>query len=140
MLSGAPDDVVELLTRWGERIGVAFQLADDLLDVAAETVESGKVPGTDLREHVPTLPVLLLRRGDTGPDTDLVAALEGDLTEDAVLSDVLARLRAHPVMAQAADVAAAWAGDAKSTLTSLPDGPARHALESLSDYVVTRPG
>ncbi len=52
----------ELLTQWGERIGVAFQLSDDMLDIASESAESGKTPGTDLREGVPTLPVLLLRR------------------------------------------------------------------------------
>ena len=58
LLSGADEQVVDVLARFGERIGVAFQLADDVLDVASDSVESGKMPGTDLREGVRTLPVL----------------------------------------------------------------------------------
>ena len=58
-----------MLTDFGERIGVAFQLSDDLLDVASTTAESGKTPGTDLREGIPTLPVLLARRAATAGRT-----------------------------------------------------------------------
>jgi heptaprenyl diphosphate synthase len=138
LLSGASGAETELLTQWGERIGVAFQLSDDLLDVASESAESGKVPGTDLREGVPTLPVLLLRREARAADADLIAALDGDLSSDAALTDVLMALRAHPVMTQAREVTAGWAEEARSTLTSLPDTAARSALESLCDFVVTR--
>ena len=77
MLAGA-DERVEMLTRYGERIGVAFQLSDDLLDVVSETTESGKTPGTDLREGVPTLPVLL-RRADDPADQRLRQLLGGRL-------------------------------------------------------------
>ncbi len=49
---------------YGERLGVAFQLADDLIDIASEAGQSGKTPGTDLREGVPTLPVLLALRSE----------------------------------------------------------------------------
>ena len=62
MLAGADEEIAEILTRYGERIGVAFQLSDDLLDVVSETGQSGKTPGTDLREGVATLPALLLSR------------------------------------------------------------------------------
>src|SRR3954451_7872675 len=79
MLSGADETAIEVLTRFGERIGVAFQLSDDLLDVTAESAASGKTPGTDLREGVPTLPVLLLRRRPDPSDAELLAALGGDL-------------------------------------------------------------
>jgi heptaprenyl diphosphate synthase len=138
MLSGVPADRTELLTQWGERIGIAFQLSDDLIDVASDSAVSGKTPGTDLREHVPTLPVLLLRRHNDPADADLVAALDGDLSSDTVLSDVLARLRTHPVMAEAAAVTAFWAEQACDTLAALPDITARAALESLCDFVVRR--
>jgi heptaprenyl diphosphate synthase len=138
MMSGAEDSVIELLTQWGERIGVAFQLSDDLLDLESESGESGKLPGTDLREGVPTLPVLLLRRDASPADAELLAALDGDLNDDQALRDVLAELRAHPVMARAREVTAGWATDARAVLEPLPDVPARHALASLCDYVVRR--
>jgi heptaprenyl diphosphate synthase len=138
LLSGASAAETELLTQWGERIGVAFQLSDDLLDVAADSADSGKLPGTDLREGVPTLPVLLLRRANRPSDAALLAALAGGLTDDAELTGVLAELRTHPVMAEAREVTAGWAEDARSTLAALPDNDVRAALESLCDFVVTR--
>src|SRR5947209_17114731 len=76
MLSGADETAMETLTRYGERIGVAFQLSDDLLDVTSDSTETGKTPGTDLREGVPTLPVLLLRRAARADDEPLPAALD----------------------------------------------------------------
>ena len=64
MFSGAPAEVTELDRRGCEQLGVAFQLSDDMLDIACDSDESGKTPGTDLREGVPTLPVLhALRSG-----------------------------------------------------------------------------
>jgi heptaprenyl diphosphate synthase len=138
MLSGAPESTTELLTQWGERFGIAFQLSDDLLDIASESATSGKTPGTDLREHVPTLPVLLLRRAGRAEDAALVAALAADLSTDAALTSVLAELRAHPVMAEARGVTAYWASAARDSLAPLPDSPAKSALESLCDFVVSR--
>jgi heptaprenyl diphosphate synthase len=140
MLSGAGESATEVLTRFGERIGVAFQLSDDLIDVAAETADSGKTPGTDLREGVPTLPVLLLRRAGHSDDGGLLGALDGDLSDDQRLAETVARLREHPVMDEARQVLQTWADDARATLTPLPDGPAKTALESLCDFVVRRTG
>jgi heptaprenyl diphosphate synthase len=138
LLSGVPADQVELLTQWGERIGIAFQLSDDLLDVASDAAESGKTPGTDLREHVPTLPVLLLRRAARPEDADLIAALDGDLSDDAALAAVLKQIREHPVMAEAAEVTRGWGAKARESLAGLPASQARDALESLCDAVATR--
>jgi heptaprenyl diphosphate synthase len=140
MLAGADESAIEVLTRYGERIGVAFQLSDDLLDVAAESADSGKIPGTDLREGVPTLPVLLLRRAARPEDSDLIELLDGDLSDDTALSGALARLRQHPVLAEARAVVQSWADDARSTLSSLPDTAAKAALDSLCDFVVRRTG
>jgi len=140
MLSGAPDPATEVLTRFGERIGVAFQLSDDLLDVVSDSADSGKVPGTDLREGVATLPVLLLRRHATDADTELLAALDGDLSDDAALASALAGLRGHPVIARARAVLEEWAEDARATLAPLPDTAAKAALDSLCDFVVRRTG
>jgi heptaprenyl diphosphate synthase len=138
LLSGVPADQVDSLTQWGERIGIAFQLSDDLLDVASESAESGKTPGTDLREHVPTLPVLLLRRAARDEDADLLAALDGDLSDDAALAGVLKQLREHSVMAEAAEVTRFWGAQARESLAGLPEGDARDALESLCDVIANR--
>jgi heptaprenyl diphosphate synthase len=138
LLSGVPEEQTDLLTLWGERIGVAFQLADDLIDVSSDSAESGKTPGTDLREGVRTLPVLLLRRAGRAEDADLIAALDGDLSGDDALAGVLAGLRGSKAIQEATDVTRQWADDARSTLAGLPDTPARAALDSLCDFVANR--
>jgi heptaprenyl diphosphate synthase len=140
MLSGADDAVVDVMTRFGERIGTAFQLSDDILDVSSESTASGKIPGTDLREGVPTLPVLHARRtsSDDLADLRLLALLDSDLSDDARHSEALSLLRAHPAMEAAKDDLRRVADDARSVLAPLPAGPVRAALESLCDSVVTR--
>jgi len=138
MLAGADDSVVDVLTRFGERIGVAFQLSDDLLDVLSETSESGKTPGTDLREGVLTLPVLLLRRSPRPEDARLLRLLDSGLADDGDHAEALRLLRAHPVMGAARDELARWAAEARNVLTPLPAGAATDALAALCDQVVGR--
>ncbi len=138
MLSGAPDETVDTLTRFGERIGVAFQLADDLVDITSDSDQSGKTPGTDLREGVPTLAALMaLRDGD---DELLNSALVGPIDDDAEHARVLERLRGHLAVAAARSEARAWADRAREELVQLPPGPATDALSALCDYVVDRTG
>jgi heptaprenyl diphosphate synthase len=139
MFAGAPVEVVEALTAYGEKVGVAFQLSDDILDVASETAESGKTPGTDLREGVPTLPVLLARTSQDPADARLLELLDGDLTDEALHGEALALLRAHPAMAAARDYVATEANEAKRLLGVLPEGPVRTALETFADVVADRP-
>jgi heptaprenyl diphosphate synthase len=138
LLSGADETAVDVLTRFGERIGIAFQLSDDLLDVLSETTESGKVPGTDLREGVPTLPVLLLRRDPRPEDARLLELLDGGLADDADHAEALRLLRAHPAVAEAQAVVARWADEARAVLAPLPEGPAKDSLAALCDQVVGR--
>ena len=68
-MAGAPAEQVEVLTQFGERIGVAFQLADDLVDITSESMQSGKTPGTDLREGIPTLAGLIALASDDAAET-----------------------------------------------------------------------
>lgn len=136
--SGADGDTTEILARYGERIGMAFQLADDLLDIASESALSGKSPGTDLREGVDTLPTLYARRDPRPGDQRLLELIAGPVTDDSAHAEALALLRAHPAMADARDEVIRWANDARETLRALPDLPARQALEALCDTVVTR--
>lgn len=138
MFAGCDEAIVETLTLFGERIGVAFQLADDLVDLTSSDGESGKTQGRDLREGVQTLPVLLALASDEPADARLRELLAGPLPDDADHAEALELLLAHPAMAQARAEARAWADAARATLAKLPDIPARRALERLCDYVVTR--
>ncbi|MCF3103326.1 polyprenyl synthetase family protein [Streptomyces roseoverticillatus] len=144
MMSGADERTVDILTHYGERLGIAFQLADDVLDIASDSHESGKTPGTDLREGIATLPVLHLRAqaAATGSaaDLELCEMLDGDLTDDALHAEVLRRLRVHPALEQARRDTVRYAEEARSTLAPLPDCYAKAALENLCDAVVHRAG
>jgi len=137
--AGADDDVQETLRAFGEEIGAAFQLADDILDVASESGQSGKTPGTDLREGVPTLPVLIARRSTAPEDARLLELLGSDLSDDdALVAETLRLLRVHPALREAETDVRARAESARRLLSSLPDIPARAALEALCDLVVSR--
>jgi heptaprenyl diphosphate synthase len=136
-LAGASADMVEALTEYGERVGRAFQLGDDLLDITAETAVAGKAPGGDLRAGVRTLPVLyLLRRG--GPAAArLAAVLDGD-HDDGSVAEALELLRASPAMAEARRTAQADVDAARAALAALPAWPVRRALEEVADRVLDR--
>jgi heptaprenyl diphosphate synthase len=140
MLAGAPPQTVELVTRFGEELGTVFQLADDVIDVASDADESGKTPGTDLREGVPTLPSLLARRSTHPADARLVQLLSGPIVDDDDLTEALTLLRAHPAMDAARREVRERSASARAILADLPDGPARAALEQLCDAVVERTG
>ncbi|MFC9429886.1 polyprenyl synthetase family protein [Streptomyces sp. NPDC059255] len=144
MMSGADETVVDILTQYGERLGIAFQLADDFLDIASDSHESGKTPGTDLREGIPTLPVLLLRaqaqEHGRPEDLALVELLDGDLADDERLAEALRLLRAHPALEQARLDTVRYAEDARGTLAPLPECYAKSALLELCDAVVHRAG
>ncbi len=138
MFGGAPEEVVTALTAYGEKVGVAFQLSDDILDIASESEESGKTPGTDLREGVPTLPTLYALRSTDPADARLVELLSQPLTDDALHAEALGLLRAHPAMAEARAYVVREAAEAKALLAALPDGPVRTALEAFADVVADR--
>jgi len=130
-----------LLVEYGEKVGVAFQLADDVIDVTGVKVKSGKSPGTDLREGVPTLPVLLLRKAaDDGDQSavDLLQLIDGDLSSDEALAAAVAGLREHPVTAESWTVARAWADEAIAALAPLPEGVVKDSLTSFAHAVVDR--
>ncbi len=138
MFAGAPPDVVEALTEYGEKVGVAFQLSDDILDIASESEESGKTPGTDLREGVPTLPVLIAQRSTDPADAHLLELLASDLSDDASHAEALSLLRGHAAIAEARAYVVSLAAEAKELLKVLPEEPVRTALEAFADAVATR--
>ncbi|WP_432573656.1 polyprenyl synthetase family protein [Kineococcus sp. SYSU DK005] len=142
--SGAPAEAVRAMVAYGEDVGVAFQLADDVLDLTSDVGDSGKRPGTDLREGVPTLPVLLVRRAAAEGDADaarVVALLDsGRLGDDDVLAQAVGALRAHPVTRAARATAREWARRATAHLVDLPDCAARRALQTYAGTVADRVG
>jgi geranylgeranyl pyrophosphate synthase len=138
IFGGATPEVQRALTKYGEVVGTAFQLSDDILDVASDAGVSGKTPGTDLREGVPTLPVLIARATARPEDARLLELLDGDLTDDERHAEALTLLRRHPAIDEARADVLARATDAKAQLAVVPEGPVRTALEEFADVVATR--
>ncbi len=143
MFGGASAEVEAALVAYGEAAGVAFQLADDVIDLSSDAATTGKTPGTDLRDRVPTMPVLLLRRrvaaGEGTPaDADLLALLDSDLSDDAALATAVAALRGHDVVAATQVQAVAWADRAVRALAPVPDGPVKDALVRFTEALVHR--
>lgn len=140
IFSGADGEVVARLSRLGGIVGTAFQISDDIIDIDSDSHESGKLPGTDVREGVHTLPMVYALR-EPGPDGDrLRELLAGPVEDDDAVTEALTLLRASPGMAQAKDFLAQYAGKARDELALLPDVAGRRALETLVDYTVSRHG
>ncbi|MFL0178304.1 MULTISPECIES: nonaprenyl/(2E,6E)-farnesyl/geranylgeranyl diphosphat synthase [unclassified Mycobacterium] len=138
--SGADDDQIERLARLGGIVGTAFQISDDIIDIDSDPDESGKLPGTDLREGVHTLPVLYALQ-ETGADAErLRELLAGPVTEDAAVEEALGLLRASAGMVKAKQTVADYAAQARAELAELPDCVGRAALAGLVDYTVNRHG
>ncbi len=139
LLSGADKSYQEPLQLFGERIGVAFQLVDDLIDIESTKEESGKVAGTDLLAGVPTLPVLLLAKYEDAESKALYQKITSGLVAEE-LPQVLSRLRSHPVMAEARAETVRWGDQAIDAVKALPEGSVREALIAFASAVVDRKG
>ena len=139
MFGGARPEVVEALRAYGEIVGSAFQLSDDILDIASESDTSGKTPGTDLREGVPTLPVLMAQASTDPADARLLELLGRPLTDDAEHAEALdAAAPRTPRWTRPATTSSARPPQAKKLLEVLDPGPVRTALESFADIVANR--
>ena len=147
MFSDAPDAYRAPVVEFGEKIGVAFQLIDDIIDLSQKTEETGKVAGTDLRSGVSTLPLLYLRELATTDDEaaallarldrDVTAALHDERAEEE-LAAAIAELREHDVTRRTLAEAHRWADEAVAALAPLPDGPVKKALSRFAETVVER--
>ena len=137
LLSGAKPEVVEILTKFGEKIGIAFQIADDLLDITSDSTASGKTPGTDLKEGVPTLVTLYVIAANASEDKDLIAKLSKPIAEDE-LKDVIEKLRTHKALTQVREYLAEIASEANSLLEGLPNSAAKNALKNVAYVLVNR--
>ena len=138
MFSGASQERIDALRRFGEKIGTAFQISDDIIDIASPADQSGKTPGTDLREGVRTLP-MLYAMAEPGVDR-LRALLAGPLTDDTLIAEALHLLRNSPGLDRAVQSLRSYTDSARAELAVLPPGPAREALASVTTYLAARTG
>lgn len=138
MISGADGKVTDSLTSFGESMGAVFQLADDIIDIASDSKESGKTPGTDLREGVPTLVTIHAMESKDKNDEELKNLLSAPIKDEAVVQQVIKTLRTHKAMDQSREVIQKYAAVSRKHLSNLPSGKAKDALVSLSDAVVSR--
>jgi heptaprenyl diphosphate synthase len=138
LVSGANSEIMENVTVFGEKIGIAFQLADDIIDISSESIDSGKTPGTDLREGVPTLVTLRVLASTKESDRDLQKLLTTPIESEKVVAEVLAALRSHSALAESRAQLFAIAEEARNALKPLPICDATSALFSLCDAVVER--
>ena len=143
MFSGAPPEIATRIAAACEQLGIAWQLSDDVIDIASDSSQSGKTPGTDLRQGVRTLPVLYALRtpAQSPADTRLHWLLtEADLTDDALLAEALQLLRSHQGLKESRADVLNWARGARDEITQLPDVPARAAFLALCEFVEKRTG
>jgi heptaprenyl diphosphate synthase len=138
MLSGASREVTETLTKFGEQIGIAFQLADDVIDIVSDSNQSGKTPGTDLREGVPTLVTINVMASGKSEDAELQRLLSAPIHDEETVAQVLRALRTHDGLNQAREQLSQVAKQARAALGPLPLTPATSALFSLCDAVIDR--
>ena len=144
LYSGGSEELANVLAAYGERVGVAFQIADDVIDIRSDGATTGKTPGTDLREGVDTMPVLLLREQreagsiDAAGEEILRELDHADLNSDAALGEVVDRLRRHPVLEQTERMALAWVADAENHLVRVPPSAVRDALVDFARMAVNR--
>lgn len=143
LYGGAGEATAKIMAAYGEKVGIAFQLADDVIDLGSDSETTGKTPGTDLREGVDTMPVLLLRKRAQAGTLDLegreiLAGLDRDLSSGSALAALVRKLREHEVLEQTRQMATQWAQDAVAQLDPLPEGEVKDALGSFANLLVDR--
>ncbi|MCQ6244189.1 polyprenyl synthetase family protein [Streptomyces malaysiensis] len=139
--TGAPDRIVQALAEYGEHLGIAFQISDDILDVTSTSEVSGKEQGKDLAIGVASLPVLLAladERPEAGELRTLLTAATATAAEGTGLPKAVALLHRCGALAEARTVLHARLLRARTALNGLPDGPATQVLHALCDFVARR--
>ena len=138
MFSGADQAYREPVREFGERIGVAFQLIDDVIDLQSDSATSGKTPGTDLLAGVPTLPTLYLLQDAATDEASAQLAARVASVDEGTLASVVAELAGHPATNRAYLEAKRWAESAVAALDPLPNTAAKQAMIAFAEAVVDR--
>lgn len=140
--SGGSPEIAEAVAEFGEKVGVAFQLADDVIDIMSDGDVTGKTPGTDLREGVETMPILILKERAAAGTIDeagqqILDLLAGNVGDEAVEKSV-SLLREHQVMEEVRDLARTWSDEAVASLDAIPEGEVRNGLNAFARLMVDR--
>lgn len=139
VIAGAPADQVQALYTYGDALGIAFQIVDDLLDYGGTTAAIGKNVGDDFRERKLTLPVIkAVAKADADERAFWERTIAKGRQEDGDLEQALAIMARHGAMQAARADALGWAAQAKAAILQLPDHPIREMLHDLADFVVER--
>jgi len=138
-IAGASKDAVQALFTYGDALGIAFQIVDDLLDYGGSAAAIGKNTGDDFRERKLTLPVIkAVAKADAEERAFWVRVIEKGQQGEGDLDHAMALMGKHGAMESARAEALAWAAKAQAALTVLPDHPLRGMLSDLAAYVVAR--
>jgi octaprenyl-diphosphate synthase len=139
IVGGATEELQEALFRFGQRLGIAFQLADDTLDYTANGAHLGKTLGQDLRQGKATLPLLHLLQHCSEADRQLIKdRMETRTLTDEELRRIVALMQEYGSIAYAMERAHAFVAAAKRDLDLFHDNTAKRALSIAADYMVTR--
>ncbi|WP_407473899.1 polyprenyl synthetase family protein [Sulfitobacter sp. PM12] len=139
VIATAPDAQVQALFDYGDALGIAFQIVDDLLDYQGDPNATGKNIGDDFRERKLTLPVIkAIAKGDAAERAFWTRTIEKGKQEDGDLEHAVSLLNAHGTLDETKAEALAWAEQAKTALNTLPDHELTQMLRDLADYVVAR--
>ncbi len=139
VIAGAPEDRVQALFTYGDAIGMAFQIVDDVLDYGGVSGVLGKNVGDDFREGKLTLPVIrAVAAADAGERAFWSRVIERRRQDEGDLDHALALLRRHGTLESARDTARDYIGTARAALDRLPGGPLRDMLDDLAGFVVAR--
>ncbi|MFY0646920.1 polyprenyl synthetase family protein [Sulfitobacter geojensis] len=139
VIADAPDTHVQALYDYGDALGIAFQIVDDLLDYQGDTGATGKNIGDDFRERKLTLPVIkAVAKADAEERAFWVRTIEKGRQEDGDLEHALSLLTKHDTLSATKRDALAWAEKAKNALAVLPDHDVKDMLGDIADYVVSR--
>lgn len=140
MIAGAPQPVVEALSQYGYHIGMAFQIADDLLDYTGSPARMGKPAGSDLREGKFTLPLIIALRESAPAERERLLQLIETPPKDGEVQQIVEIIRRHDGFARSQSLAAHHARQAAEALSLLPPSTIRESLAALCDYIVHREG
>jgi len=139
VISGAPEPQIRALYDYGDALGIAFQIVDDLLDYQGDTKATGKNVGDDFRERKLTLPVIkAIAQANEEERAFWKRTIEKGDQREGDLDHALALLNTHGALEATRQDALAWTDKAKTAMQALPDHPVRQMLIDLADYVVER--
>ena len=139
VIAGADADRIAALHAYGDALGIAFQIVDDLLDYQGDTKATGKNVGDDFRERKLTLPVIKAVAAGTAEERAFWArTIEKGDQRDGDLDEALRLLHLHDALGATRRDALAWSARAREQIACLPDHPVRDMLSDLADYVVAR--